>query len=223
MWRAGGRWLGRDARAGQAQPEPARAHVRSPWRYGFHATLTAPMSLAPGVDEAQWLRAVAALAARQQPFVIPPLTVAMLDDFLALRPCTEIAATHPLRLLADACVTSLDGLRAPLAEAERERRMRPHFSARQQELVLRHGYAHVLDEWRFHLTLSDGLASVPADEVERMTAAARAEFADALQVPMVCDALSLFTEPAPGAPFVLTHRIALGPASGRGGAQQLAP
>ena len=54
LWAAGCTWLGRDGGAGGAGGGPARRHVASPWRYGFHATLKAPLRFAPGVRENDW-------------------------------------------------------------------------------------------------------------------------------------------------------------------------
>jgi hypothetical protein len=207
LWRAGCDWLGRDPQAGDAPP-PRRAHVEAPWRYGFHATLKAPMPLADGATEAGFIDAVRRLAAGHAPFAMPALHVATLGEFVALRPREPLAADHPLRRLADDCVVHLDPWRAAAAGGERTRQLRPGHGERQQANVERYGYAHVLDDWRFHMTLSDPL---PDDERRDVVLqAARHHFAPALLVPLVCDALCLFIEPQRGAPFELGHRIALG-------------
>lgn len=215
LWAAGSAWLGRDARAGQPVTPPRCAEVQAPWRYGLHATLKPPLRLAHGVSEAQWLAAVQALAARHRRFELPPLQVATLTDFLALRPCEPLPdggalqALHALQALADACVVELECHRAPLSPQEQQRYLAPHLSARQQQQVQRYGYAHVLEDWRFHITLTGSLAARPAAEADRLATEARRHFRDALAAPLPCDALCVFAEPAPGAPFVLTHRFPL--------------
>lgn len=209
LWQAGCKWLGRDAVQPAAVP-PTRSHLGSPWRYGFHATLKAPCHLAPGVTEADWLGAVQALAQQQRAFPMPALQVAMLGDFLALRPLQAIDAAHALRRLADACVLQLERWRAPLTPPEHERQCRAAHSARQREHVQRLGYAHVLDDWRFHMTLSDSLGSVPEADVQALCEQAQAHFAPALSLPLLCNALSVFVEPAPGHPFVLAQRFGFG-------------
>jgi hypothetical protein len=211
LWRAGCDWLGRDPRAGHALTPAGRAWVTAPWRYGLHATLKAPMRLAEGASEARFLAAVKALAAAHARFAMPALRVAMLTDFIALRPADELAVSHPLRRLADACVTELDAFRAPLTDAELQRQTKPHFSARQREQVLRYGYGHVLQDWRFHITLTDGLRAADAITVDALLRDARRHFAAALQAPLACDALCVFVEPAPGQPFMLAHRFPLRP------------
>ena len=80
-------------------------------------------------------------------------------------------------------------------------------SDEQRALLQRWGYAHVLSQWRFHMTLTDTLA----DEAQRRELVQRARlfFAPALDAELPCDALCVFVEPAPGEPFVLAHRLPL--------------
>jgi hypothetical protein len=165
------------------------------------------MALADGAVFDDWLAGVGALAARHAAFDMPPLQVAELSGFLALRPLTPPAADHALRRLADDCVVALDPWRAPASASEKLRQTQPHFSARQLQQVDRFGYAHVLDDWRLHLTLSDALPDTAARAA--LQADATAHFAAALAEPLRCDALCVFTEPAPGEPFVLRCRLPL--------------
>lgn len=167
------------------------------------------MSLAPGVDERNWLAAVKGLAARHAPFAMPALRVDMLADFLALRPEQALTADHPLRRLADDCVQQLDAWRAPLSHPQRERQLKPGLSERQREHVQRFGYAHVLDDWRFHMTLTGSLAALDPARRAALRQAAEDHFAAALAVPLCCDALCVFVEPSPGVPFELRHRFLL--------------
>lgn len=211
LGQAGATWLGRDAHAGQPLTPPASPERAEPWRYGFHATLKAPLRLAAGASEADFLQAVSDLAATRPRFAMPTLTVAQLGDFLALRPSAPLAPDHPLQRLADTCVIELDRWRAPMDAAEQARRLQPGYTPRQREHLLRHGYPHVLQDWRFHMTLSDSLKSWSAAAVAQLTAQAQTHFAPALQAPLCCDALCVFVEPAPGAPLVLAHREGLRP------------
>jgi hypothetical protein len=207
LWHAGCDWLQRDPAADEARA-PTRAHVAEPWRYGFHATLKPPMRLAPGRDEAGLRQAIAGLAQRTPRFAMPALSVQWLSGFLALRPVPLLMPRHPLRRLADACVTELDAWRAAPSPEEMQRRREAALSDAQRELLQRYGYPHVLGQWRFHMTLSDTL---PADSAlrEQLHQAAARHFAAALGQPLECDALSLFVEPAPGLPFRLLQRYPL--------------
>lgn len=213
LWAAGCAWLGREAADGAPGAGPARRHVAAPWRYGFHATLKAPVRLVSGATESDWLGAVRAVAARHLPFAMPALRIATLDDFLALRPASEPSATHPLRRLADDCVAVLDVLRAPPDDAERARRRAPGLDADGLAKVERWGYARVFDAWRLHLTLTDGLGDLDPEIVERLRRDAEAHFEPALAAPVGVDAITVCVEPAPGRPFEPYARIRLG--SGR--------
>jgi hypothetical protein len=57
--------------------------------------------------------------------------------------------------------------RAPLSDADRERRMKGKLSPRQIELMDQWGYPYVLDEYRFHMTLTGALLENMRDKVPR--------------------------------------------------------
>lgn len=202
LWRAGCDWLQRDATT-DVVPTATRPHIGEPRRYGFHATLKPPMRLAPGRDEASLLDAIARLADDTPRFGMPALSVQWLSDFLALRPVEEFGRRHPLHRLADRCVIELDAWRAPPSAEELQRRLAKPLDTTSRVLLMQYGYPHVLDGWRFHMTLTDARAP---EELER---AARTQFADALSVPLGFDALSLFVEDAPGTPLRLQQRFPL--------------
>ena len=206
LWRAGCDWLGRDPESGTAQAvRPQRA---APRRYGFHATLKPPFALRDGHAEAGLDDALGALAATLEAFVLRPLRVEILGDFIALRPCETVEAGHPLRRLADACVRELDPLRRAASTAESARRSALELGAGERAQLERWGYPWVLDHWRFHMTLTDGLPAGPLRDA--LLAEAAAFFAPALAEPLRCDALALFVEDAPGADFRLARRIGFG-------------
>lgn len=210
LWDAGCRWLQRDPSSPDTGwAEPVRPHIGEPRRYGFHATLKPPFRLREPWSETALLGAVARLASRTPAFEMPALKVAMLGRFLALRPVAEVPGEHPLRRLADACVTELDTFRAPPTEEERVRRSALALTPPQQALLERHGYPYVLEEWRFHMTLTHSLDALPQAEREEIAQHARRHFEGALAVPLRCDSLCLFVEPAPGRPFVLATRFEL--------------
>ena len=213
-WDLAGRdWLGRCARTGQVQPLPALPDIdvsalqtwtAEPRRYGWHATLKAPFSLRPGQDlhaMVCWLKLV---ANRHRAFVLPPLRVQWMGDFLALRP--EVACP-PLQALADDCVTRLHHLTLPLGAAELARRRRAFLSAQQDQLLEKWGYPWVLDQFRFHFSLTGSLAAVSLADRERLLLAAQRHFE--LLPPCVVDRLSLFVEPSQGANFELLEQVDL--------------
>lgn len=197
LWRAGSEWLGWDAARGVTLLPPALPGgllarlsplTRRAAHYGWHATLKAPFRLAEGVDEAQLLQQVAALAATCTPFSLP-LQVGTLRDATVLRvagDCTVIDA------LAERCVRQLRPLGAPAPD-------RPGLSPREAELHAAWGYPYVLDQFCFHLTLAR-FSREPALQaaIER---AAAAHFDGVLQADVA--ALSVFVEPRPDEPMRL--------------------
>lgn len=206
-WRAfGARWLGRDEYDNSVLPQPALEGMapqafaqitQEPRRYGFHATLKAPLRLAAGCDETGLMRRLNALASTLKPVALGPMRVAAIGDFVALVPDTEPAG---LQALAAACVRELDDLRAPLGEADRARRRVDLLDARAVELLDLYGYPHVMERFRFHMTLTGSVDAATAQgvmravvpEITRLNAAA----------PLSLDRLCLFVERAPGDPFL---------------------
>ena len=202
LWAAGCDWLGRDPLSGRRVVHATRDELTAdPRLYGFHATLKPPMRLNHG-----WyalMEDAAALAERIPPFDLPPLLVADLGGFLALR---ESTPCPPLNALADRCVTELDAHRVPPDAAEIARRRRSGLTPAQDAMLLDWGYPHVLGTWRFHITLTRRLS--PAEHAT-VRPQAEAHFATALARPRAVTSLCLFTQSAPGAPFMLAERLPL--------------
>jgi putative phosphonate metabolism protein len=200
--------LGYDNVTGGAVPSPADlpglAEVTAGARvYGFHATLKAPMRLAPGVDEADLLAGARRLAADHPPVAVGDLTVAALGRFLALVP---VASPPALGLLAAECVAALDPLRAPLTEAEIAKRRPERLTARGRALLDRWGYPHVFEEFRFHMTLTDAL---PDEAVESWRARLADAYARSGAGPLTIGSVAILRQDG-SAPFRLLQRIPFG-------------
>lgn len=154
----GATWLGWDVRTGRVTRQadvPGLDDITMTTRkYGFHGTLKPPFRLADGhtLDELQ--ARAADLAGRCAPAQSGSLQLTTLGGFLALTPTGDLTA---LGRVASACVRDLDTFRAPTPEAELERRRSAGLSVRQEALMRRWGYPYVLEEFRFHLTLSGRL------------------------------------------------------------------
>jgi hypothetical protein len=203
LWQAGCAWLGRDPETGVEMPRPAVPELAKlsadPGRYGFHATLKAPMQLRYGFSA--FLEGVSEFASRQLAFALPPLVVRNIHGFLAL--CLG-QDCQPMRELAAACVTELDGHRLVEA-AEKQTARAAGRPARQREYIFRWGYPLVLEEFRFHMTLTDKLADNP------LLPAAEQYFALVAALPRQVNGLAVFVEDRKGAPFRLARRLRFGP------------
>jgi hypothetical protein len=206
-------WLGRDPLTGASFPGPVAGLARerlapitaSARRYGFHATIKPPMTLAGGTTPDELAAAVAALAAGEVPVPVGALRLAAIEGFLALVPEFQHLT---LTSFAGRVVERLDRFRAPLSDEERNRRMAGGaLSARQIDLLDFYGYPYVLDQFRFHMTLTDRLAAGDRAGIEM---AARGWFADWDGHDIVLDRLVLFHEAAPGAPFTRGAEFLLG-------------
>jgi putative phosphonate metabolism protein len=202
LWERAATWLGRDASDGDTFSGPVAGIDRdrllnltqSANRYGFHATLKAPMALADGATEADLRAALAGFAQRHQPVDLGKPRLASLQGFLALM----VADNDALQDFAAHVVEDFDTMRAPMSVKDRATRAGKGLSERQIELLDAYGYPYVFEEFRFHMTLTDRLGEADAAEI---TQAANTWFAPVLDEPLLLDRLSLFHEPEAGKPF----------------------
>lgn len=208
---AGSAWLGRDAETNAPVPQPELPGMAEltadPRRYGLHATLKPPFRLA--CSYAELLDAVATFAARQAPFALPPLEVADLDSFLALR---ESASCPALHALCNTAVAALDHCRLAPTQAELAKRRAVGLTSRQEAMLLRWGYPYVFEEWNFHVTLTRRLSD---EEKSIVRPRAEALLRDAASRPRVVTTICLFAQPASNAPFAIAERLTLQDGSGR--------
>jgi putative phosphonate metabolism protein len=212
LHRLGKVWLGVDPETGRRVPIRLpqgldhRRHeeiTAGPRHYTLHGTLKPPFRLAPGTDPTDLKKAVAALAARLAPVSLGPPVLTRLGGFLALCPAEQPRA---LLRLAAACVEAPDRFRAPPSHAELEKRRAAGLSARQEELLQSWGYPYVMEEFRFHITLTGRLSMAEQDRV----AEALAPMLDpVLSEPMAVEDLCLYGEPDDGSPLRLLARFPL--------------
>ncbi|MCX5493136.1 DUF1045 domain-containing protein [Kaistia dalseonensis] len=215
LTRAATSWLGRDAFDGAVGPLPSieglaagsiEEYLADPARYGFHATLKAPFTLAEGSDPAELVAAIDAFAAISAPILLPELVIRRLGRFFAFVP------NEPVRALDDwvaEIVTHFEPFRAPLSEADIARRKAAGLTLAEENNLLRWGYPYVFDAFRFHMSLT---GRVPKEDMERVDQALRAHFAAFDGRPLLIDRLALFIEPERGAPFLVHHVGLLGKA-----------
>ncbi|WP_180898511.1 DUF1045 domain-containing protein [Martelella soudanensis] len=200
----GANWVGRNAFSGAAVEPPMIVglplaeiayHTALPRRYGFQGMLKSPFHLAEGMSEQMLLKAMMRFAMRFHPFTLPPLRVVHRGNMLALAPMTAVPA---LDTLAASIVTEFDSFRAPLSEAEIERRASGGLTPVQFSNLHRWGEPDVLTAFSFHMPLTGPLA---AAEMPRMERSLEAFFGPILLEPVEVDHIALFIEEEPGAPF----------------------
>ncbi len=203
LWQSGCAWLGRDAETGlpvaQADLPHLAANTSAPARYGFHATLKAPMELL--TTAAEFESDVIKLARGFQPMSLPTLAVRQIDRFAAL----TLTNTQPdISRLAEACVTQLDHHRSP-ESAEKRAKRAIGLAPQEIDYLERWGYPFVLEHWQFHMSLCNN-GCIDSD----LLAAAANHFGECLSTPRRITSLAVFIEDKPGAAFRLSKRIKLG-------------
>ena len=188
--------LGYDAWIGAALPFPRdvveqmpdwRELTQDPRKYGFHATLKAPMSL-NGRRESELHAACADFA--RQPRLIPQITpvVNSISGFIAVIPETRSAE---LEQFAADCVRAFDPFRAPLTAEDRARRNPSRLTPRQVEYLDRWGYPYVMEEFRFHMTLTGRLDETRREAVLTIL---RERFARLKLAELAIDRVALFKQ-----------------------------
>ncbi|TCP63209.1 putative phosphonate metabolism protein [Rhodovulum bhavnagarense] len=206
----GAAWLGWDAETGKARPHlaiqglprPVSELTETPRRYGFHGTLKAPFHLAQGSDIGVLHRSAAALAAQLHPVLLDGLHLSRLGGFLALTPRGDMTR---LGALAGSVVEALDGFRAAPTPDEIAKRNPDRLSTRQQRLLERWGYPYVMEEFRFHMTLTGPLRE---DEAEATRGVLAPVLAPLIESPLRIASLCLFGEDKTGR-FHNLHRYTL--------------
>jgi putative phosphonate metabolism protein len=166
--RFGAEHLGYDAWSGDDLPFPEglpadwRELTGDPRKYGFHATLKAPFVLAPGKSESELSAACAEFARMPRP--VPPIApvVNAISGFIAVVPAQP---SRELEQLAADCVRAFDPFRAPLTPEDRARRKPERLTERQRDYLDRWGYPYVMEEFRFHMTLTGRLDSARRGQV----------------------------------------------------------
>jgi putative phosphonate metabolism protein len=161
--RFGAQLLGYDALDGADLPFPDgivqsvldwRDLTRDPRKYGFHATLKAPLSFAHGKTEARLLAACDSFAGTTRPIPVIRPAINSISGFIAVMPAEPSAELE--RLAAD-CTSEFDSFRAPLTPDDRARRNPSALTPSQRKHLDRWGYPYVMEDFRFHMTLTGRL------------------------------------------------------------------
>jgi phosphonate metabolism protein PhnN/1,5-bisphosphokinase (PRPP-forming) len=217
----GAAWLGRCAfddkevaqvRIDGVEPLLLSSLTEAPRRYGFHATLKAPFRLAEDTSLADLSDAVDRFCATQAAIELAQPKVVRMGQFAALAWPDQ---RDQITSVANECVVRFDDYRAPLVTSEIERRRTAGLTSRGEELLMRWGYPHVLDQFRFHMSLTGPLGTAPAMVIRRIHDAAEQGVSSLAGTPFMFDAISIFEEPIANAPFRVVHRSVFGGGSGR--------
>ena len=149
------------------------------------------------------MQAVNILGARTfHPVMDLHLSLTQLGRFMAL---TASGNTAQLGGLAAMCVETLDVFRAPATPDELAKRRAGGLSQGQEAMLQRWGYPYVMDEFRFHMTLTGKL---PKASLPGVRAVLDSALQGVLSDPFTLDTICLVGEDENGR-FHLMHRHSL--------------
>lgn len=209
--RFGSRWLGRSAWSGREVPfffcegvrkERLEQITCEPRHYGFHATLKPPFQLKRSLTREQLLEEMERFVQNQTPFTLPVLQVNRIGKFIALSPQKD---NRQLQSLGDGCVKAFDYFRAPPSKEELKKRQIPLLSSSQRNILNQWGYPFLMEEYRFHLTLTGKIDD--ENELQLIQSKIEPIIAPYLRAPQILDSISLFYQPAASMPFKIIEQF----------------
>jgi len=207
LWEFCTRWLGRDCATGKDIAQPNVKDMDGKWlrditvaprHYGLHATLKPPFRLAKGHDRETLDEALEAFVTGHPSIKVPGLELAALDGFIALRPKKSC---QDLQDFAASCVKEFDGFRAPPSDQELKKRLKGDLTKPQKDLLHKWGYPYVLDEFRFHMTLTERLKDKDRKVAFKALNKLMGDLLDGK--PWVLDTLTLARQKNPDQPFLI--------------------
>ena len=210
--RFGATMLGYDTWSGDDIAFPAEISAANPdWReltsdarkYGFHATLKAPFGLREGKSEQELVAACGTFAATPRPIPAIKPVVNVISGFIAAIPDQPSA---PLQEFAAECVRAFEPFRALLTPEDRARRKPEKLSERQVAYLDQWGYPYVMEEFRFHMTLT---ARLDPERSARVLPLLRDRFATLGLEDLPIDRIALFRQNDAGTRFRIVESWAL--------------
>ena len=187
-----------DAEAGHILDAPT-PYVDEPRRYGFHATLKAPMRFDKDVSYDDFRNGVKKLASGLETVELGVLKPAQIGKFLALK--TDDVNHPAVAALAWKCTKELDIFRAPLSDGERHKQ--PNLNLSEQSNLEQWGYPYVDECFRFHMTLTSKLSQADLDSAGKLLASKVPNEATSL------NSISIFGDPGASKPFEFVDRFDL--------------
>jgi hypothetical protein len=175
LFQIGSDWLGWNSLTGQETTLTANHHriTDRPRKYGFHATMKPPFSLASNSTQGELQDAFQAFCATVSPATGGTLKISRLGRFLAM---TQDVQSNDVTDLAASTVSHFDKFRAPLSDNDIQKRRQRRLTPEQDALMLRWGYPYVMQEFKFHMTLTGPLQNDEIVSIEQLTNTRLQEF-----------------------------------------------
>ena len=206
LFQIGSDWLGWNSITGQETLLSADHHriTDRPRKYGFHATVKPPFSLASNSTQGDLQDAFQTFCATVFPATGGTLKISRLGRFLAMTP--DVQSTEVMDLAAST-VSHFDKFRAPLSDKDIAKRRERRLTPEQDALMLRWGYPYVMQEFKFHMTLTGPLQN---DEIDAIEHDAKTRFQEFLDQPLNLASLALLGEDRDSGRFHVIERLPLG-------------
>jgi hypothetical protein len=207
-------WLGRDKKGGLTDVRTKIAGIESdrlatllkgPRSYGLHGTLKPTFELRPGAIEEGLLKVAETFARSFSPLEIPALELGEIGYIVSLVP---ESSSDALEDIATACVRAFDGFRRPLTDQEEQSYKRNRLTVHQRKMLEHWGYPYVMEEFDFHISLTDPVI----DEEERATLMVAADRAAAgiLGKALTMRELTVFSQKSAGSSMSIIARLPFG-------------
>ena len=206
LFQIGSDWLGWNSITGQETTLSAdhRRITDRPRKYGFHATVKPPFSLASNSTQGDLQDAFHAFCATVSPATGGTLKISRLGRFLAV---TQDVQSNEVTELAASTVSHFDKFRAPLSDQDIAKRRHRRLTPKQDALMLRWGYPYVMQEFKFHMTLTGPLA---ANEIDAIEQRANTRFQEFIGQPLSIASLALLGEDSDSGHFHVVDKLSLG-------------
>jgi hypothetical protein len=206
LFQIGSDWLGWNSQSGQETLLSAddRRITDRPRKYGFHATVKPPFLLASHSTQGELQDAFHAFCATSSPATGGTLKIARLSRFLAM---TQDVQSNEVTELAASTVSHFDKFRAPLSDKGIEKRRQRRLTPQQDELLLRWGYPYVMQEFKFHMTLTGPLQN---DEIVSIEQLANTRFQEFIGQSLNIALLALLGEDRDSGRFHVIEKLSLG-------------
>ena len=206
LFQIGSDWLGWNSITGQETTLSAdhRRITDRPRKYGFHATVKPPFSLASNSTQGDLQDAFQTFCATVSPATGGTLKISRLGRFLAM---TQDVQSNEVTELAASTVSHFDKFRAPLSDQDIAKRRQRRLTPQQDALMLRWGYPYVMQEFKFHMTLTGPLAPNEIDAIEHD---ANTRFQEFIGQPLKIASLALLGEDSDSGRFHVVDKLSLG-------------
>ena len=189
-------WFGWDAYLGVTVAHPVFCNLTcdikeitsTPSKYGLHGTLKPPFSLAPNRSVDELCSSIFKIAKSVKKFEIPSIDLTILGGFIAIVPTVKSNTMHSL---AKKCVKDLDGFRVTESIENLKKRRAVGLTSSEENNLLKWGYPYVLDDFRFHLTLTSKLLP---DVSSNVFSVLSSELQTVLTAPLLIGKISLVGE-----------------------------